>query len=135
MVKTPSLFQDEGSQGSSAAWVGKFGGSPLSSGPLFFSHSVMSNSVTPWTVARQAPLSVGFPRQEYWSGLPFSSPGDLPYPVIRPRSPVSPALAGRRATREAQSCHRKHQWENLGDLYRKMPRGLCLSARHMAGGV
>ena len=36
--------------------------------------------VTPWTVAHQAPLSVGFPRQEYWSGLPFPSPGDLPHP-------------------------------------------------------
>ena len=44
--------------------------------------------VTPWTVACQAPLSVGFPRQEYWSGLLFSSLGDLPYPGIKPRSPV-----------------------------------------------
>ena len=38
---------------------------------------------------------MGFPRQEYWSGLPFLSPGDLPNPGIEPRSPVSPALAGR----------------------------------------
>ena len=38
---------------------------------------------TPWTVARQAPLSMGFSRQEYWSGLPFHSPGDLPDPVPR----------------------------------------------------
>ena len=45
---------------------------------------------TPWTVACQAPLSMGFPRQEYWSGLPFLSPGDLPNPGIKP---VSPALA------------------------------------------
>ena len=45
---------------------------------LLFSHSVMSNSfVTPWTVARQVPLSMGFPRPEYWSGLPFPSPGNL----------------------------------------------------------
>ena len=43
---------------------------------------------TPWTVARQAPLSMGFSRQEYWSGLPFSSPGDLPNPGIEPRSPT-----------------------------------------------
>ena len=43
---------------------------------------------TPWTVARQAPLSLGFSRQEYWSGLPFSSPGDLPDPGIEPRSPA-----------------------------------------------
>ena len=44
--------------------------------------------VTPWTVARQAPLSVEFPRQEYWSGLPFPSSGDLPDPGIKPRSPA-----------------------------------------------
>ena len=43
---------------------------------------------TPWTVAYQAPLSVGFSRQEYWSGLPFPSPGDLPNPGIEPRSPA-----------------------------------------------
>ena len=50
--------------------------------------------VTPWTVAHQAPPSMGFSRQEYWSGLPFPSPGDLPDPGIKPTSPVSPALAG-----------------------------------------
>jgi len=43
----------------------------------------------PWTVARQAPLSLEFFRQEYWSGLLFPSPGDLPHPGIEPRSPVS----------------------------------------------
>ena len=43
---------------------------------------------TPWTVAYQAPLSMGFSRQEYWSGLPFPSPGDLPDPEIEPRSPA-----------------------------------------------
>ena len=43
---------------------------------------------TPWIVACQAPLSVGFSRQEYWSGLPFLSPGDLPDPGIEPRSPA-----------------------------------------------
>ena len=43
---------------------------------------------TPWTVAHQAPLSMGFSRQEYWSGLPFPSPGDLPNPGIEPRSPT-----------------------------------------------
>ena len=42
--------------------------------------------VTPWTVAHQVPLSVGFPRQEYWSGLLFRSPEDLPNPGIEPRS-------------------------------------------------
>ena len=44
--------------------------------------------VTPWTVAHQAPPSLGFSRQEYWSGLPFPSPGDLPNPGIEPRSPA-----------------------------------------------
>ena len=52
----------------------------------------MSDSfVTPWTVAHQAPLSVGFPRQEYWNGLPFPSPGDFPDPGNEHMSPV---LAG-----------------------------------------
>ena len=54
------------------------------------SHSVMSNSLRPpWTAARQAPLSMGFSRQEYWSGLPFLLPGDLPHPGIKPTSPAS----------------------------------------------
>ena len=42
------------------------------------SYSVISDSATPWTVAHQAPVSMGFPRQEHWSGLPFPSPGNLP---------------------------------------------------------
>ena len=50
--------------------------------------------VTLWTVAPQAPLSLGFSRQEYWSGLPFPSPGDLPDPGIEPESLMFPALAG-----------------------------------------
>ena len=58
----------------------------------------MSDSfVTPQTVARQAPLSMGFPRQEYWSGLPFPSLEDLPNPGTEP---VSPALADRFFTTE-----------------------------------
>ena len=48
----------------------------------------MFDSVTPQTAARQAPLSMEFSRQEYWSGLPFPSPGDLPGPGIKPGSPV-----------------------------------------------
>ena len=47
--------------------------------------------MTPWTVAPQAPLSMGFPRQESWSGLPFPPQGDLPNPGMKP---ASPALAG-----------------------------------------
>ena len=47
--------------------------------------------VTPWTVFHQAPLSMEFSRQEYWSGLPFPLPEFLPHPGIEPVSPVSPA--------------------------------------------
>ena len=50
--------------------------------------------VTPWTGAHQAPLSMAFSKQEYWSGLPFLSPRDLLDPRIEPGSPASPALAG-----------------------------------------
>ena len=61
---------------------------------------------TPWTLVHQTPLSIGFYRQ-YWSGLPFPSPGDLPNPWIKPTSLVSPALAGgfltTSATWEAQN--------------------------------
>ena len=60
---------------------------------LLFSYSVVFDSLAiPCTVAGQAPLYMGFPRQEYWSGLPFPSAGDLPDPGIEP---VSPALIGR----------------------------------------
>ena len=52
----------------------------------------MSDSETPQTVARQAPLSMGFSRQDYWSGLPFPSSGDLPNPGIDPGSSETPAL-------------------------------------------
>ena len=53
----------------------------------------MSDSATPWTVVSQAPPSMGFSRQEYWSGLPFPSPGDLPNLEIEPRSPALQADA------------------------------------------
>ena len=51
-------------------------------------------SAIPRAVARQAPLSMGLPRQEYWNGLPFPSPGELPTSGIKPASPTSPVLAG-----------------------------------------
>ena len=51
--------------------------------------------VTPWPVAHQAPLSMEFPRQEYWSGLPFPTPGDLPNPGVEPVSLASAASTGR----------------------------------------
>ena len=58
---------------------------------MLFSHSVTSDSVNSWTIALQAPLSMGFPRPEYWSGLPFPSPGDLSDPRLEA---ASPAVAG-----------------------------------------
>ena len=55
--------------------------------------SCLTDSTTLWTIVHhQVPLSLGFFRQEYWSGLPFPSPGDLADPGIEPESPVSPAL-------------------------------------------
>ena len=56
-------------------------------------HSCVQLFVTPWTVAHQALPSMGFPRQEYWSGLPYRTPGDLPDPGIKPRSPALQADA------------------------------------------
>ena len=53
-----------------------------------FSHSVLSDSVIPWTVTHQASLFVGFPREKYWSGLPAPFPGDLSNPGIEHRSPT-----------------------------------------------
>ena len=52
------------------------------------SRSVLSDSVTTWAVARQAPMSMGVSRQEYWGGLPCPSPGDLPEPEIESGSPA-----------------------------------------------
>ena len=57
-------------------------------------HLVLSVSLTPWTVIRQAPLFMEFSRQEYWSGLPFPTPGDLPNLWLTPMSFGSPLLAG-----------------------------------------
>ena len=55
---------------------------------------------SPWTVAHQTPLSMGFSRQEYWSRLPFSASGDVPDPGVKPTFLVSPALAGELFTTE-----------------------------------
>ena len=79
-------------------WFGVFPGlSTLliytSMGGWEVSRSVVSDSATPWTVVYQAPLSMHFWGQEYWSGLPFPPPRDLPNPGIEPMSPVTPALA------------------------------------------
>ena len=63
--------------------------------------SVFSYSATPCTVAHQVPLSMGFLRQEYWSGLLFPSSGDLPNPEIKSTSPMAPAMTGRFFTTES----------------------------------
>ena len=74
------------------------------------SHSVVSDSATPWTVAHQAHLSMGFSRQEQWSGWLFPPSGDLPDPGIEPESLTFPALAGgfftTSATWEAQAFNK-----------------------------
>ena len=78
---------------------------------------------TPWTVAHQAPLSVGFPRQERWSGLPFPAPGDLPNPGIEP---ASPALAGGFFTTEPPEHQR---WDTRELFLTKLGRtGACPGA-------
>ena len=73
----------------------------------FFCH--VQVFVTLWTVAHQAPLSMGFSRQEYCNGLPYSPPGFLSNPEIKPKSLTSPALAGRFFTTSTtwESCHAK----------------------------
>ena len=79
--------------------IGKFGCSVTKSRLTFFA--------TPWTVACQAPLSMGLPRQEYWSGLPFLSPRDLPDPGIKP---ASPAWASGIFTTETSGKHLIGKW-------------------------
>ena len=72
---------------------------------------------TPWTVAYQAPPSVGFSRQEYWSGLPFPSPGDLPNPGIEPGSPVLQADALPSEPPRKSGCLTLAEWpHNYGYL-------------------
>ena len=65
-----------------------------------FGHSVVSDSVTPWTVVGQALLSMGLSWQQCWNGLPFTPPGDLPDSGIEPACPAAPALTGRFFTTE-----------------------------------
>ena len=76
--------------------------------------------VNPWTVALQAPLSMGFSRQEYWSGWPFPSPGDLPNPGIEPRSTrIAGGFCTNCAMREVQNT-------NGGTRGQSLPRGKVL---------
>ena len=80
--------------------------------------SVVSDCATPWTVACQSPLSMGFSRQEYWSGLPFPSLRDLPDLGIKSASPASSALAGGYLTTEPHgkpvSIHKLYQLLRCG---------------------
>ena len=85
---------------------------PPSSPPYVLVTQCVRLFVTPWTVACQAPLSMGLSRQEYWSGFPCPPLGDLPHPGIELVSVMSPAMAGRffttDATWEAHSHHHSH---------------------------
>ena len=82
--------------------------------------------VTPWTVARQTLLSMGFSRQECWSVLPFPPPGDFPYPGIEPTSPAAPALAGEFFTTAPLEC-------TLPVVSSASPRCLTLSDHDLGG--
>ena len=75
--------------------------------------SVVSDAVTPWTVVQHSSLSIGFPRQEYWSGLSFPPPGYLPNPRIEPKSPASPALASEFFTTELPGKSNTYTYERL----------------------
>ena len=70
--------------------------------------------VTPWTIAHQVPLSMEFSKQQYWSGLPFPTPGDRPDPGIEPTTSVSPALPGGFFTTEPPGTPLlKHQFSSV----------------------
>ena len=83
---------------------------------------------TPWTVAHQAPPSMGFSRQEYWSGLPFPSPGDLSNPGIKPRSPTLQAdiltsePPGKPRRREVKSKGEKERYKHLNAEFQRIAR-------------
>ena len=100
---------DSAQQGFFPAWRGRTISTALHSTHACKVTSVVSDSATPWTVAHQTPLSMGFSRQEHWSGLPFPIPGDLPSQGMEPESPVSPALASGFLTTSAT-------WEAQGTL-------------------
>ena len=86
--------------------------------------------VTPWTVARQALLSMGFSRQEHWSGLPCPPPGDHPDPGIEPAFPKPPALAGRVFTISSTWEAQTHIWRANNKSLWKYKQLLALSRGH-----
>ena len=97
--------------------------------PLQYScqENPMDREVCPWTVACQAPLSIAFSRQEYWSGLPCPSPGALPDAGIELESLVSPELAGRFFTTSTTSG-RVFTPQQLANSSEPSPPSLCLPA-------
>ena len=88
--------------------------------------SVVSDSTAPWTATCQAPLSMNSSRQEYWRGLPFPTPGDLPDPGIEPMSPASPSLAGRFFTTEPAGKLTSSRGEYLYKLLGLLIHGQCM---------
>ena len=81
------------------------------------SHAVVSNSLqTPWTVAHQAPLSMGFSRQEYGRGLPLPSPGDLPDPGIKPGSSALQADSLPFEPQKEATIYQKNNINQAGNL-------------------
>ena len=89
---------------------------------------------TQWSIARQAPLSMGFSRQEYWSGLPCPPPGDPPDLWMEPMSLRSPALAGRFFTSSVTwEALYNDTWEKKNHLFFWIKRNLCLFPLSEAG--
>ena len=111
---------------------------------MFCLLSHIQHFVTPWTVSQQAPMSMEFSRQEYSSGLPFPTPGDLPNPGVEPASSVSPALAGRFFTTEIpgkphhllQDCPKikTHRLECLKTCKEPSTKWLSLAFTNLHGG-
>ena len=85
---------------------------------------------TPWTVACQAPPSMGFSRQEYWSGLPFPSPGDLPGPGIEPVYPHCRRFFTVWATREALQELKKKKFKSINSLATSLLYGPTATSIH-----
>ena len=106
--------------------------------------AVMSDFATPWTVAYQAPQSMEFPRREYWSVLPFPSPGDLPDWGIKPKSPAFQAdslpsrLQGSPKNWDFPSIPRQEYWSGLpcppGSSWLRALTTTSLMSRGLAGG-
>ena len=93
-----------------------------------FSHVLLF--AIPWTVVHQAPLSMGFPRQEYWSGLPFPSPGDLPNPGIEPGSPELQADSLLSESPEGWSVHGRHPINAFSETQMMNFPKLCAESGH-----